>query len=117
MITKEVEVKEFAKSLRNILYLAQILKYNIEWFKGLRVTPPNVKDAANRMLNGIKYFEGDCMTRGSRETWDAVKSDLSNDNLNEISLLLDTVSHIKNIEEVRLVIEAAIADTKEQKAA
>lgn len=105
MRTTDIQVKIFTQSIRRVLYLQQLLKYNIEDLKRLSVTPIVIKNNAHKMLNAINYSQSDMMCRSTSETWDAVRSDLNSDQLHDISLFLDTLADINNIEEIRLVIE------------
>jgi hypothetical protein len=103
--TKDISIKIFTQSFRRVLYLQTLLKYNIEDLKRLSVTPSVIKDNAHRLLNAINYSQSDMMCRTTPANWDAVRSDLNSDQLHDISLFLDTIADIKNIEDIRQVIE------------
>jgi len=59
-----------------------------------------MKDGCKRIENAVKAMINDVMCKGSPETWEQVKADLNNDQLHDISLLLEWASGVKNIGEV-----------------
>lgn len=96
--------EHFAASLRRLLHFQQIMKHEIEWFKGLTVTPPLLKNEVNGILNAINRFERNCAARDKNGSWDKIKSDLNRDQVFDIARLIDAIVDVENIGDIVDVI-------------
>ncbi len=104
---EEVNIKVFTTSLRRVLYIAQIFKYELEWLKGCDLTPSFMKQDINGINNSIGRMLSDMMCKSTIETWEKVKSELNKDELHDISLLLDAIMGVANVAEITEIINEA----------
>lgn len=106
-MSKDIQIKEFTTSLRRIFYLSKILHYCVDDLKRMDITKqiPNIRSIMDIYGKGINARVRDLMHQTDYETAKKIKCDLDSDQLHEISLFLDTISDIKNLEEIRNVIE------------
>lgn len=103
-MSNEKQVKLFTQDLRRVLYMAQIFRYNLEWLKMGDLCPSFMKVDINNITNSINRLFADMMCKASRQTWEQVRCDLSREQLHDISLLLETVSNVKNVAEITEII-------------
>ena len=97
MKIKPNEIKHFTTNLRRVLYLMQVLGYEMQSLKSQKVTPHFMKDGVTRVGNAVGKMLSDCMYQADAATWDAVKSDLTSEQLHDISRLLEWSAGVKNI--------------------
>lgn len=115
MITeKEKQSKEFALTLRRILYLAVIFDYNVQELRDNEITPSHVKHEMNGIYNALNRFIKSAKFRTTPEVWEQINQDVSKDQLHDIALLLDEVSEIENIDSIVGVIRQVKAELREQ---
>lgn len=93
----ENKAKSFALELKQCLYLMQILQYNLEWIKQGEVCPSFVKVDVNGIMNAFNRLKSNLMVRAKPETWVGVKSELKDDQLHDISLVLFALQQVENI--------------------
>ena len=110
-MTQELKQKQFVQDLRRVLYLMQILKYNLEWLKMGDICPPLVKNGANGVFNSINHLMTNMRHVSSHQTWAAVQTDLNRDEVHDISLLLETVAGVKNVAEIVEIINNCKTET------
>jgi hypothetical protein len=101
----DLKVKIFASDLRRVLYLQQLLTMSLEDLKMQEITPSILKVDCNNQLAAIRRFRLDC-DRGVK-TKSIIDADLGKEQLKDISILLDEVSDIEDIEQITQVIREA----------
>lgn len=93
----ENKSKSFALELKQCLYLMQILQYNLDWMKQGGNCPSFVKVDINGITNAFNRLKSDLMVRANPDTWRGVRSELKDDQLHDISLVLFSLQQVENI--------------------
>lgn len=104
MIKNASSMQNFTLSFRRVLYVATILKYNLEWLKRDELCPSHVKVDISNIENSLRRMMSNIRDRSGPQTWEIVKNDLGGDQLHDISLLLDAVANVENVGEITKVI-------------
>lgn len=89
--------KYFAQDLRRMLYLIQIMNYQIDWMKegikhspSLKVAMQNFKNSNNRLLLELR-----CMCKN--DSWELVKKDLSEEFVHDLAILMDECFEVADL--------------------
>ncbi len=103
-------IKEFTKTFRRVLTLLSILECNLEDYKDLRwhkeyppekikgKEQPSLKTDAAELLNAVRAYYVKTMNRTSSTIWNEIKADISRDQLHKISLLVQEVTDLRDID-------------------
>ena len=94
------KVKEFTLHLRRQLYLMKLLQYTNGCITEMSITPTFVKVGTGNLNNSIKRIMSDLQIKGDKGAWEAINEDLNKDQLHDISLLIDEVSNIDNVDAI-----------------
>lgn len=100
-----IQQKTFTDALRRVLYLSQILQYNLDSLKDTALCMPYLKEDANRVKNSIRNMFGDIMIKFP-EDWARTKEQLKGDKVHNLSLLLQAMEDVDNVEEITNVINS-----------
>ena len=109
-MAQDRKVKEFTLHLRRQLYLMQLLQYTNSCITEMSITPTFLKVGTNNLNNSIKRIISDLKVKGDKGAWNAINEDLNKDQLHDISLLIDEVANVENVE----VILNAVRVVKEE---
>ena len=101
------QIKQFTTDLRRFLYITTIMKHNIEWMKMGELTPSYMMVDLSNMNNCINRIWSNMSYKSTPETWAKVKCELSKDEINDISLLLDCVADVTNVAEIITILNEA----------
>lgn len=104
--TQKEEIKIFTLDLRRVLYLMQILKYNLVSLKKDSVTPGFIKANCASTIDAIESFKYNLNTNPSMSA--LIEEDLGKDQLHDIANLLDLVSNLKDVDQINKVIVETI---------
>lgn len=97
----EQQIKsEYSKSVRSIVFLATILKFNLNDHKQLVATSSKEKNAANSVIRSIDAHIGEVMMKYKPEQWDKVRCSLRREQMHDINVLLDMASEMNNVGEL-----------------
>lgn len=96
----EAQLNYFTDCYRRILYLNQLMIYNLESLKESSITTPAMKVASNNIKNAINRFN--LVTSGytRSETWQAAKDELTSDRAHDVSILFDTIVDVADLETI-----------------
>ena len=112
--------KEFVNTLRIILDLISLLKYNLETFKGLDIhkeeetAKKNMRPDCVILLQAINAFLFKMKGKCSAETFRAISQTMQRDKLHDLSLHLDVVYLIDNLPDITAALQMEI-DLKKSK--
>jgi len=101
----DTQKKIFVEDLRRLLYVSKIALNEAETMINNQIAPKYMKSCANGIRNAAKRLFSDCMANTSPENWELVKFDLSKDQLNDISQMLEFMAGINNVGEVYEVLQ------------
>ena len=107
-LTKDQLFKHFTADIQRILYVQQLLQYSLESIKDNPICPAFIKMDANNILSSMKRLKSDMSDKGKGASWQAITEDVSSDRIHDISLLLDTVRYITNINDIITTIQEAM---------
>jgi hypothetical protein len=101
--------KTFVDNLQVILDLIQMLKYNLDSFKGndIHKTVPKQKDMrieCAALLNAINAFLSRMKQKCDPATWNELMKIMSRERLHDLSLLLNEMFEVENVEDFTKVI-------------
>lgn len=100
MIIAHSDKEHFVQSFRRVLYLQQILFYNIQDLTSLKVTPAKLKNCMLKVNAEIERSVRHASQMTDEKTWQAISEDLEDDRLHDLSMLLEIFSDVKNIGQV-----------------
>jgi hypothetical protein len=102
-MTQEQKINEFAKTLRRVLYLFQILEYNLDDLKTNSNSSPTINNEVRLFNYRIKALKSEIKYKVG-DNWKHVNQELNSDRLHDISLLLERISNVDNISEITEII-------------
>lgn len=103
-----------ATALRNVVDLLQLLKYNVEWFKGLEFhkhipTDKNLRPDCAKLMNALNAF----LFALKEKTGDNITGLLQimkRDHLHDLSMLLEETYTIDNVADITAAIKQMKVD-------
>ncbi len=105
----------FTQDLRRILYLSQILKWNVAAIKALPNCPSYLKADLNNLNNCIfRLFRQISISAKNPADWGKILVDLNNEDAKDISLMLDFCAGITNVGELVNVLEEHVKVSNEK---
>jgi hypothetical protein len=100
MTPQQQLINKFGVDLRSILFLNQILEYYYDGILSNRVVPENIKAELRVRKNGIKRLHNVLKSDASDDIWNRIKSDYTADRIHDLSLLINEVQDVVNIEAI-----------------
>ncbi len=112
-----IQDQTFVDNLQVILDLVQMLKYNVDSFKGndIHKTVPKNRDMrpdCAALLNSINVFLLRMKQKCEPDTWNELMKIMSRDRLHDLSLHLNEMFDIDNITDVTKIIVELKTETK-----
>ena len=101
----DTKLKIYISDLRRTLYLMQLLRQSITDLNSQSVSPTLLKVNGKNIVNSINRFISDCQLKTNPETFAAVMTDLNSEQLKDMSLLIDTMSDVKNVGEITEILQ------------
>jgi len=98
------QIKNFAKDLRRLLYLQQILGYSVQCMKDNPLTPSWLKVDIGNLNNSCRRLMADLADKGVGGHFKAIQEDVGADRLHDISLHIDAIADVVNIEALTGII-------------
>jgi len=116
-LTKQQHFKHFTSDVQRILYLSQMLRYNLIAIKENPLCPSFVKVDANNILNAMGRLKSDMADRGTGKNWELISADVAGDKIHSLCELLDLLKNAQNLDTVVEVIKSNIVHVTESAAA
>lgn len=115
-MTQEQEFNNFIASLRRLMYLNQIFKFELEDMLRQKVKVPQLNNDCRNLQNTCKEmvkkidncFRQIKLLGSNPKDWESIQSELSSDDLFEIMSIIEIISQIKNVDEIRAALEETV---------
>lgn len=104
-MTQQQLIKHFTIDLRRLLYMNEITLFTLQSMKQNGVTPQWLKVAINNQTNCIKNLKAELSRRGSKESWDSIYEDITDDRLHDIALHMDFIAPVRNIAQITQILQ------------
>jgi hypothetical protein len=108
----EIAFDDLMNDLRRILYLNTIASYTLE---SLRLNPylieskrtgtDDLKRAISRQISAMEIIRTELKLFGNSDSWHVLEQDYTSERIEDIGLLLDFISGVKNVAEVTKVLQ------------
>lgn len=107
-LTKDPRFKHFASDILRILYLQKLLEYNLKSIQESKFIKSWLKVDANNIISAMNRLRADISDAGKGGSWNIIMDDIHSDRLHDISVLLETVRNITNINDIITTIQEAM---------
>jgi hypothetical protein len=100
-----LEIKALANDMRRVLYMSKIIEVSAQGLSENAYCSQKIRKAISRLQNAMHLLTIEMKVEGSSESWQVIEEDYTSERIEDIGLLLDFISGVKNVAEVTNVLQ------------
>lgn len=91
------KIKELGAILRRVLFLMQVLQFNLDDLKAYSICPPLLKPNIGNCKNAMNAFKNNIIVNTKSNV---IQQHLASENMHDLNLIFEQLQGIENLEDV-----------------